>query len=273
MARKEKRSRPAGGSKLIWGDNLLVMGSLLEKFAGKIDLIYIDPPFAAGIDFAFEASIGDSGESVLKEHSLLEEKAYRDTWGQGADSYLQIMWQRLNLMHALLKDSGAIYVHCDWHMNSGLRLLLDQVFGADRFVNEIVWKRSDAKGDASQGSRHLPRVHDSILLYAKSEHPIWNTQFVPLDDRYVEGFYKYRDPDGRRYKMENMLGPGGARKGNPVYEVMGVTRPWRYSKERMKGLIEAGLVIRRSQALCRCRRNISMSQADGKSGVGGTTSV
>jgi adenine-specific DNA-methyltransferase len=233
-------------NKLIWGDNLLVMTSLLQKFAGKIDLIYIDPPFAAGLDFSFETQVGETGESILKEHSVIEEKAYRDTWGMGTTSYLSMMWQRLRLMYQLLSPTGSIYVHCDWHMNGGLRMLLDEVFGADRFINEIVWKRSDAKGDASQGSRHLPRVHDSILLYSKAANPTWQTLFVPLDEHYVDNFYKYKDAEGRRYKLENMLGPGGARKGNPVYEVMGVTRPWRYSRERMKALIDAGLVIQTS---------------------------
>ena len=89
-------------------------------------------------------------------------------------------------------------------------------------------------------------MHDSILLYAKTASPTWKTQYVPLDQDYVKNFYKHRDSDGRLYKLENMLGPGGARKGNPVYEVMGVTRPWRYSRDRMKGLIEAGLVIQTS---------------------------
>src|SRR5436309_12798165 len=100
-------------NKLIWGDNLLVMGSLLEKFAGKIDLIYIDPPFATGADFSFTAPIGDSGEEVFKAQSVIEEKAYRDTWGRGADSYLSMMHERLHLLRDLLSDTGSIYIHCD----------------------------------------------------------------------------------------------------------------------------------------------------------------
>ena len=100
------------------------MGSLLEKFAGKLDLIYIDPPFATGADFSFTAGIGDSGEEILKEQSVIEEKAYRDTWGRGASSYLSMMSARLTLMRDLLSPRGSIYVHCDHRVNANLRLVL-----------------------------------------------------------------------------------------------------------------------------------------------------
>jgi len=126
-------------NKLIWGDNLLVMGSLLEKFAGKIDLIYIDPPFATGADFSFGTVIGETGEEINKEQSVIEEKAYRDTWGKGIDSYLEMMSARLALIRDLLSERGSLYVHCDWRMNSHLRLLLDDLFGRELFTNEVVW--------------------------------------------------------------------------------------------------------------------------------------
>ena len=117
------------------------------------------------------------------------------------------------------------------------------MFGARNFVNEIVWKRSDAKGDSGQGARHFGRVNDVLLFYGKSDNRTWNPLYVPLDEGYVERFYRYADPDGRRYKLDNMLGPGGAAKGNPIYEVMGVKRYWRYSRESMQKLIDAGRVI------------------------------
>src|SRR6266700_5520489 len=100
-------------NKLIWGDNLLVMGSLLEQFAGKIDLIYIDPPFATGADFSFTHEVGEKGIEIEKEQSVIEEKAYRDTWGRGGSSFLQMMWARLTVMRDLLSDRGSIYVHLD----------------------------------------------------------------------------------------------------------------------------------------------------------------
>jgi len=155
-------------NKLIWGDNLLVMSSLLERFAGKIDLIYIDPPFATGADFSFSAPIGEAGEEVEKAQSIIEEKAYRDTWGQGNVSYLSMMWSRLMLMRDLLRRGGSLVVHCDWHVVHLLRSVLDDVFGADSFRNEIVWRyrRWPAK------TRVFQRMHDSLLWYVKpgAEH-------------------------------------------------------------------------------------------------------
>src|SRR5438093_6628589 len=126
-------------NKLIWGDNLLVMGSLLEKFAGKVDLIYIDPPFATGADFSFTTEIGESGEEVSKEQSVIEEKAYRDTWRRGIDSYLSMIYDRLFLMRDLLAATGVVYVHCDSRVNYLMRAMLDDVFGKDNLRNEIIW--------------------------------------------------------------------------------------------------------------------------------------
>jgi adenine-specific DNA-methyltransferase len=196
-----------------------------------------------GADFTMDVPIGDEKETVGKDQSTLEMVAYRDMWGKGTDSYLHMMFERVSLMKELLSERGSIYVHCDCRVNSHLRLILEETFGGENFVNEIVWKRSDAKGDATQGSKHYSRIQDTILFCRKSESATWNPLYVPLSEEYVEGFYKYRDADGRRWKMENMLGPGGTAKGNPFYEVMGVARAWRYSKERMQKLIDAGRVI------------------------------
>lgn len=235
-------------NKLIWGDNKLILSSLkngplreeIERNGG-IKLIYIDPPFDVGADFSMDIEIGD--DTFTKKPNILEEIAYRDTWGKGADSFISMIYERLILMRDLLAQDGSIYVHCDSRVNCHIRLVLDEIFGRDRFVNEIVWKRSDAKTDAHQGSQHYSRIQDTILFFNKSELATWNPLYVPLSDSYVENFYKHTDPDGRKWKLENMLGPGGAAKGNPVYEVMGVTRSWRYSKDRMKRLIDDGLVI------------------------------
>src|SRR5438128_4122143 len=122
-------------NKLIWGDNLLVMGSLLEKFAGKIDLIYIDPPFATGVDFSITATLGESDMELTKDQSAIEEKAYRDTWGGGIDSYLEMMYARLVLMRDLLSAEGTIYVHVDWRMVDFLRIVLDDIFGSDAYLS------------------------------------------------------------------------------------------------------------------------------------------
>lgn len=133
-------------NKLIWGDNLLVMGSLLEKFAGKIDLIYIDPPFATGADFSFTARIGESDEVVPKEQSIIEEKVYRDTWGQGLKSYLDMIKARLALIRNLLSDHGTVYVHTDHRVASHVRLACDEVFGSDGFRNIVTWRRQIPRG-------------------------------------------------------------------------------------------------------------------------------
>ena len=159
-------------NKLIWGDNKLVMSSLLEKFAGRINLIYIDPPFATGADFKFKIQVGEEGEQIVKEHSIIEEKAYRDTWGKGVDSYLEMMWERLWLMKELLAENGSIYVHLDWHVGHYVKVMMDEIFGVENFRNEIVW--SYRTGGASL--RNWSQKHDTILFYSKTEKYIFNTQ-------------------------------------------------------------------------------------------------
>ncbi|MGI8990770.1 MAG: site-specific DNA-methyltransferase [Bryobacteraceae bacterium] len=246
----DERGRQLKGwtNKLIWGDNKLILSSLkngplreeIEK-QGGLKLIYIDPPFDVGADFSMDIEIG--GDTFTKKANILEEIAYRDTWGKGADSFIAMIYERLILMRDLLAEDGSIYVHLDSRVNYYVRLAMEEIFGRDRFVNEIAWKRSDAKSDANQGSTHYSRVQDTILFFTRGERAIWNPQYMPLSEEYVKGFYRYKDENGRQYKLENMLGPGGAAKGNPVYEVMGVTRSWRYSKQRMQSLIEAGLII------------------------------
>jgi DNA modification methylase len=157
-------------NKLIWGDNKLIMSSLLEKFAGKINLIYIDPPFATGADFKFKIQVGEEAEEITKEHSVIEEKAYRDTWGKGLDSYLQMMYERLVLMKELLAENGSIYVHFDWHVGHYVKVMMDEIFGYENFLNEIVWHYRT--GNIAQ--KIFARRHDVLLLYSKSYKYIFN---------------------------------------------------------------------------------------------------
>ncbi|MDZ4126539.1 MAG: site-specific DNA-methyltransferase, partial [Hydrogenophaga sp.] len=234
-------------NRLIYGDNLLAMAALLAgdehtpSLRGKVDLIYIDPPFDSKADYRTKVNL--PGVELEQKPTVIEQFAYSDTWSDGTASYLAMITPRLVLMRELLADTGSIYVHLDWHVSHYVKLTLDELFGKENFVNEVVWKRSDAKGDASQGSRHYSRVHDVILFFQKTPARYWQPTFLPLSQSYVNDFYKHTDSDGRLYKLENMLGPGGEAKGNPVYEVMGVRRAWRYSKERMQKLIDAGLVV------------------------------
>lgn len=190
-------------NRLIWGDNLLVMGSLLKEFAGKINLIYIDPPFATGDDFSFTVNIGDQAE-VTKEPSALEVKAYRDTWGKGMQSYLQMMYDRLVLMKELLADDGSIYVHLDWRMNSYIRLILNEIFGEDNFQSEIYWKRTTARS----GSTYYNNIVDNILFYTKSDKAIWNQLYSEYSDEYVETMFRGKDENGRRYRESPLTAPG-----------------------------------------------------------------
>lgn len=149
-------------NKLFWGDNLQVLSHLLKEYRGKIDLIYIDPPFDSKAEYVRKIQL--KGEKIKGvQQGLLEEKQYNDIWGK--DEYLQFMYERLLLMKELLSEKGAIYLHCDWHKSSYLRLIMDEVFGVDNFVNEIIW--SYRSGGASK-KEALPRKHDNIFLYRKS---------------------------------------------------------------------------------------------------------
>ena len=167
-------------NKLIWGDNLLVMGSLLEKFAGKIDLIYIDPPFATGADFSFTTQVGERELEILKEQSAIEEKAYRDTWGGGFASYAPMIWDRLRIMKELLSPKGTIAVHVDWRVGYMIKAMLDELFGINAFINEIIWYYTGA----GRSSERFSRRHDNIYWYANGSE--WFFDPDPLRMEYAE---------------------------------------------------------------------------------------
>jgi DNA modification methylase len=193
-------------NRLVWGDNKLVLASLLAEFKGKIDLIYIDPPFDVGADFTMDVPIGDGKETIEKDQSTLEMVAYRDMWGKGTDSYLHMMFERLSLMKELLSDNGSIYVHCDWRVSYFLRCVLDQGFGKDNFLNEIAWTYFAFK---RKTTRKFPQKHDSILSYRKGERWTWSTQYKPHKPEYIARFKK--DGDGRLYRDDVNPTAGGSR--------------------------------------------------------------
>jgi DNA modification methylase len=188
---------------LIWGDNKLVMASLLKDFKGKIDLIYIDPPFDVGADFTMDIPIGDNKETLGKDQSTLEMVAYRDMWGKGTDSYLHMMYERLVLMKELLSETGSIYVHCDWHVGYFLRAILDETFGKDNFVNEIVWYYYNKLHDSRK--RILPRAHDVIFRYAKVEGQQIHNPLKEPREKPVKKL-KYHKVNGQ---IQNIIGPDG----------------------------------------------------------------
>ena len=185
---------------LIWGDNKLVMGGLLRDFRGKIDLIYIDPPFDVGADFSMPVPVGDGKDTLGKDQSILEAVVYRDTWGKGTDSYLHMMYERLALMRDLLRETGSIYVHCDVRLSHLMRALLEDVFGVTSFRNAIIWKRDVAGKGAKRVSRQWPRNTDTMFFYSKSESAwVFEQQYNPLSEDQKKA-YRYSDPDGRLFK-------------------------------------------------------------------------
>lgn len=246
-------------NRLIWGDKKYVLPSLLPEFAGKVDLIYIDPPFATGADFSYTAQIpddpttgGDQSARFLKQPSIIEQKAYRDTWGRGLDGYVQWFYETVVLLHDLLSENGSIYVHLDWHVSHYAKSVLDEIFGSDMFINEIVWRRTGTHGT----TRAFGVIHDNILLYAKSPAYVFNPPSVPLNDAYIKSHYTQVDPDGRRYQLVSAHGAGqgpARRFGNAVLEPPN-GRHWAYSQNTIDQMLAEGRMTFTSSGMPRVKR-------------------
>jgi len=222
-------------NKLIWGDNKLILSSLkngplreeIEK-QGGLKLIYIDPPFDVGADFSMDIEIGD--DTFTKKPNILEEIAYRDTWGKGADSFIAMIYERLVLMHDLLAENGSIYVHCDWRVTSYIRNILEEIFGNNQFRNEIVWKRQSAHSDSSK----YGTVHDTLWFFSKSSDYTWNRVLVEPSPDYIEGFFDQVEPGtGRRYARGDLTA-GGLSGGGYNYDYKGIRRVWRCPIETLE---------------------------------------
>jgi adenine-specific DNA-methyltransferase len=232
-------------NRLVWGDKKYVLPSLLPEFAGKVNLIYIDPPFDTGADFSFTATIpkhadSEDGEisTFTKEPSILEQKAYRDTWGRGLDSYLAWFYEAVVVLGELLAEDGSLYVHLDWHVGHYAKAVLDEVFGQEACQNEIIWKRTSARSD----SHTYNHIHDVIYLYARGAF-VFNDTYVPHDQDYIETKYTHLDSGGRRYRLDNMTSPNP--RPNMTYVWRGHQPPalgWRYSKETMQRLHDEGRI-------------------------------
>lgn len=192
-------------NKLIWGDNKLILSSLKNgplreeiEAEGGIKLIYIDPPFDVGADFSMEINVGE--ESITKKSNVLEEIAYRDTWGNGEDSFIAMIYERLALMKDLLADDGTIYVHCDYRVNSYIRLILDELFGKENFRNEIIWCYTSA----SRTNKDFPKKHDMIIRYSKSDKYFFNSDdiLIPYDEKTKANYKKGLKGSGTFYGGE-----------------------------------------------------------------------
>jgi DNA modification methylase len=254
---------------LYYGDNLDILRGYLP--AGSVDLIYLDPPFNSQQQYnvLFKEPSGQGSTAQIR--------AFTDTWhwdtaaertyqeiiektplkvskaiealrafigSNDVMAYLVMMTLRLVELHRVLKPTGSLYLHCDPTASHYLKVILDTIFGPTRFLHEVAWKRQSAHSDTKQGARHMGRIHDILLLYTKSDNYAWNAQYTAYDKDYLEAFYKHVEPEtGRRYRISDITGPGGAAKGNPSYEFLGVERFWRYSKERMEDLYRQGRII------------------------------
>ena len=264
----ETMAQPPSNS-LYFGDNLQVMRESIAD--ASVDLVYLDPPFNSARDYniLFASPEGASSEAQIT--------AFEDSWHWGEQAerefgeivrsgntdvaemiqalrrflgetdmmaYLTMMANRLLELHRVLKPGGSLYLHCDPTASHYLKVVLDGVFGKAQYRTEISWRRQSAHNDAKQGRKQFGNVRDVILFYSKSEHWTWNWLYTPYDQSYIDDFYKHIEPGtGRRYRLSDITGPGGAGKGNPQYEVMGITRYWRFSEKRMLELIAEGRII------------------------------
>jgi DNA modification methylase len=242
MSRPERGSRaPVAGNStslapipgtatqtIYCGDNLDKLRALPDEC---VDLIYIDPPFNSNRNY--EVFWGETKEK----------RAFEDRH-ESTQAYIDFMRPRCVELARVLKRTGSFYYHCDWHAGHYVKVMLDQLFGENQFQNEIIWKRQSGHSDSKQGSKHFGRLHDTIFFYTKADEYTWNQLYEPYDPGYVETFYSnVEEETGRRFQYGDLTGPGGAAKGNPFYEFMGVTRYWRFKKEKMEQLAREGRIV------------------------------
>ena len=198
---KEQHGSEVNGwlNKIYWGDNLQVTSHLLKQFRGKIDLVYIDPPFDSEADYSKKVTL--RARSIESDASVFEEKQYTDIWTN--DEYLQFMFERLVILRELLSDKGSLYLHCDYRKAHYLKCVLDEVFGQPCFRNEIIWKRTTARS----GSGAYNHIHDTIFFYSKSPSFIWNQQYTSYSKEYLASNFK-EDETGRLYRETPITAPG-----------------------------------------------------------------
>ena len=251
MEKQETVGENTGGNMVIRGECVSACAYLKEQGI-QVDLVYIDPPFASGADYAkkvyirrnpkvAEAIVQAERELDVDELKAFEEKMYGDVWDK--EKYLSWMYENLMAIKGVMSENASIWVELDNHIGHYVKILLDEIFGENHFVNEIVWKRTFSHSDVGQGAKHLGRLHDVIFLYSMSDEYTLNTVYTPYSQEYIDNFFRYSDEDGRRYRLVSMIGTGGAAKGNPFYEFMGVSRYWRYSQKTIQELVERGLVV------------------------------
>ncbi|MDD2744235.1 MAG: site-specific DNA-methyltransferase [Rhodocyclaceae bacterium] len=253
-------------NRLIYGDNLLAMAALLAgdettpSLRGKIDLIYIDPPFDSKADYRTKITLpspaggrGAGGEGGLVEleqkPTVIEQFAYSDTWADGTASYLAMITPRLILMRELLAETGSIYVHLDWHVGHYVKIVMDEVFGKNYFRNDIIWKSAPGHSDAGL----MGISHNNIMLYSKANQPYWEQQYQPYDQDYLDSHYQKTDPDGRRFEDQDLTA-AGLQGGGYDYEWNGLRKIWRCPIQTMQQHEASGRIYYTRNGLARYKR-------------------
>lgn len=235
-------------NRLVYGDNLLVLQALLAgdpetgmpSLRGKVNLIYIDPPFDSKADYRTDVTL--PGANLMQKPTTLEQFAYVDTWEEGTISYLKMIYPRLVLMKELLSEAGSIYVHIDWHVGAYVKIMMDDIFGKDNFRNEIIWRRSYSHNDANR----FGAIHDTILYYSKTDKGIYHPVFIPRTEEETQQEYPYIDEKtGKRFKSVSLNAQG---QGEPrTFGDHGLLYPprgthWRWSQERINEGLANGII-------------------------------
>src|SRR5581483_6782619 len=233
---------PTTQNRLIWGDCLLACQALLAQgYEARVDLIYIDPPFKSNEDYSHGVRI-NARETVTKVPSMLERLAYRDMWVGGIDSYLDMLYPRLQLMRRLLAPHVSLYLHIGTDVSAYVRVLLDEIFGRDRFESEIVWKRTSAHTTAN---RYGP-VHDVIFFYSRSDAKVWQPQEQAYSEEYLKAKYSNVDADGRPFRVSDITGAGvrSGETGKPWrgFDPNTLGRHWTRGPEELEKMDAAGLI-------------------------------
>ena len=236
-------------NRMIYGDNLLAMQALLAgdpqtkmpSMRGKIDLIYIDPPFDSKADYRTKIHLPSTDIEAMP--TVIEQHAYSDTWKDGTVSYLEMMVPRLILMRELLSEQGSIYVHIDWHVGHYVKVIMDEIFGKDNFINEIVWRRAYSHNDGNK----FGCIHDTLFLYSKSNNYFFNRVFITRNEEETVEEYSYIDEKtGKRYKSVSMNAAG---QGEPKdFGKRGLLHPpggthWRWSQDRINQALKEDIIF------------------------------
>lgn len=263
MEKQETVGENKDGNMIIRGECVSACAYLKEQGI-KVDLVYIDPPFASGADYAkkvyirrnpkvAEAIARAEQELELDELKAFEEKMYGDVWDK--EKYLNWMYENLMAIKSVMSETASIYVHLDWHIGHYVKILLDEIFGEDNFKNEIIWKRFNFHADAGR----FGAVHETLFFYSKSNEYIFNKVYVPFDEEYTLSRFTYKDKDGRLYLTDNPTAPAHGKTGQPMYFNNKLISPpagsmWRFSQENINKMMDSGRIVFTNNGMPRIKR-------------------